>query len=136
MKNILCTLAISAATLASAGEVAFSCIGPDSDDCSIRVDATISNERLTAMLSTGERPGDVDSTETLGWCGPGDVQTNGYAGWFKFPECHTVGNFRVINGELTKRQLAEGKVTFIFTKVAGICNTTSSTDKKPQCFNR
>lgn len=129
MKRLLILLAAGAAMQVSAAELTLSCIGPESDDCPVAVDATLQTERLSASFrlgSTGTTPNRV----VLDFC-TGSA-TSG-AGWYA-DICVSSGTHRVLNGELTKRQLAEGAIIFETRKTQAVCLLNGSqANAKPIC---
>ncbi len=121
MKRLLFALALCAASPCFAGTLKIACIGPESGDCPVAVDATLDTERLSVSFITGPARADgTHATVKTGWCGPSRDRPKG--GWgFSEQGCAELGTFRVVNGELTKRQLAQGQVQFgIFSPMA-IC---------------
>lgn len=121
MKRALSTIALLVPLVASAGDIAISCIGPESDDCPVAVDVRLELEKLVATFWAAGK------SQTLNWC---SGSTFSAPHWSSM-ECNVWGDFRVINGELTKRQLAEGAVSFEIRRLHTFCTVDLS--GKPVC---
>ncbi len=121
MKRLLIALALCAASPCFAGTLKIACIGPESGDYPVAIDATLDTERLSVSFITGPARADgTHATVKTGWCGPSRDRPK--VGWgISEQGCAEAGTFRVVNGELTKRKLAQGQVQFgIFSPMA-IC---------------
>lgn len=132
MKLLLLAVLMSWSTIAAAGEVSFSCIGAESDDCPMNVDVTLDDERLNVSGYVNLHQPNPDRF-VLHWCSAkGTAGTPSYipAGWRPVDGCYEKGTFRVLNGELSKRQLATANVFFEVRKSLGLC---SLPDNKPKC---
>lgn len=122
MKRMLSAMALVIPFVASAGEISVTCIGPESDDCPVAVDVRLEIEKLVATFNAG------DKAERLSWCGG----TTFSAPRWSSGECSAVwGDFRVVNGELTKRQLAEGAISFEIRRLHTFCSVDLT--GKPVC---
>lgn len=110
-QHLLVFFALCTPLLASAAELTISCIGPESDHCPVKVEARLSEERLVAYLQVPQPSGGTQGA-VFGWCGPqssGAFSTPG--GWSRDSTgCKGTGVFQVINGEFTKRQLADSYI--------------------------
>lgn len=131
MKNLFVAFfALCTPILGSAAELTISCIGTESDTCPVKVEAKLSSERLLAYLQF-PKPGGGTEGVLFGWCGPqtsGGFSTPG--GWSRDSTgCNGTGVFQVINGEFTKRQLADSYIVFESRKTEGFCGG----DKAPLC---
>ncbi|MDZ7863398.1 hypothetical protein [Acidovorax sp.] len=123
MKRLLLSLALCAPMLASAATISLSCIGPVSDDCPMAADVTLDREALYIEFSVPKAGGGFE-LGTLGWCGVGSQD------WGPGKECYQQGTYRVLNGELTKRQLGQNHVYFKTRKVLAGCGYPLGV---PQC---
>lgn len=112
MKRLILAATLCFPLFASAGELSISCLGAESSNCPVVVDVTLRQERLTAEFQVGA-PGGGSSTTTLNFCGYEGSAANIYYGeWVASQKCVVGGKFRVLNGELTKQQLADGVIRF------------------------
>lgn len=112
MKRLISAVALCLPLFASAGELSISCIGEESASCPVVVDVTLRQERLTAEFQMATVAGGP-STTTLNFCGYQGSAANIYYGeWVANQKCVVGGKFRVLNGELTKQQLADGVMKF------------------------
>jgi hypothetical protein len=130
-QHLLVFFALCTPLLASAAELTISCIGPESDHCPVKVEARLSEERLVAYLQFPQPSGGTQGA-VFGWCGPqssGAFSTPG--GWSRDSTgCKGTGVFQVINGEFTKRQLADSYIVFESRKTEGFC----AGGKAPLCL--
>jgi len=128
MKSILAALLLCAPLLASAADLSIFCIGPDSDDCPMAVEVNLSNEALVASINQARADGSVERVD-LAWCDHGfSIMGNIPYSWAPLSPslCTRSGRHRAINGELTKRQMAEAGVTFSTRRVQAGCSSTTS----------
>lgn len=127
MKRLISAVALGLPLLACAGELSISCIGEESAICPVVVDVTLRQERLTAEFQVATAAGGT-STTTLNFCGYEGSAANIYYGeWVANNKCVVGGKFRVLNGELTKQQLADGVMRFEIHTVMAYCdNSTGS----------
>lgn len=127
MKRLISAVALCLPLLAWAGELSISCIGEESASCPVVVDVTLRQERLTAEFQVATAAGGT-STTTLNFCGyPGSAANIYYGEWVAHQKCVVGGKFRVLNGELTKQQLADGVMRFeIHTGMAYCDNSIGS----------
>jgi len=122
MKRVVSAFALCLPVLAQSGELSISCIGAESSSCPVAVDVTLDRERLTAQFAQKDSSGNY-AIGVLGWCGD---TLSGRGRWDTDRGCVTSGKFRVLNGELTKQQLAEGTMLFEIHTVVAMCSSTSS----------
>lgn len=130
MKRLLLALSLTLPLFATAGTLKISCIGAEVSDCPVAVDVTLANESLTAAIVTGLKPDNTYITTTFGWCGPTAYIEKGY---WSLKSCNTTGSFRVIDGEYTKRQLAEGIIQFGVYKPLALCMMQP---QGPRCYDQ
>ena len=124
VKRLIFAVALCLPLLASAGELSISCIGEESASCPVVVDVTLRQERLTAEFQVAAAAGGA-STATLNFCGYEGSAANIYYGeWVANQKCVVGGNFRVLNGELTKQQLADGVMKFEIHTVMAYCDNS------------
>lgn len=122
MKSTMAVLALCLPVLAQAGELSLSCVGAESNHCPVAVDVTLDRERLTAQYVQG-MPGSEQAVVTLGWCGD---TASGRGRWDTDRGCVTTGKFRVLNGELTRQQLADGAMQFEIHALMAMCQKSAA----------
>lgn len=120
----------------SAGKLRIACIGPESDDCPVSVDVKLQGDGLLASFYPAPRG--VGATPVLvEWCSGFSVTGDSPLRWWssKGSPCPLWGTSRPVNGELTKRELAEGYVTFETRTMEALCQFRSSspTNNPPIC---
>lgn len=112
MKCLLVALALCAPLIAGAAELEISCIGQDSDDCPMAVNLNPNMEALVASFD-GQRNADGSVERVyLTWCTPYSVSSEPLQ-WLSDPSyttCALSGRSRPVNGELTKRQMAQASL--------------------------
>lgn len=124
MKRSICAVALCLPLFALAGELSISCMGEESPNCPVVVDVTLRQERLTAEFQVGT-PAGGSTTTTLNFCGYEGSAANIYYGhWVANQKCVVGGKFRVLNGELTKQQLADGVMRFEIHTVMASCDNS------------
>ncbi|MBB6559088.1 hypothetical protein HNP48_001752 [Acidovorax soli] len=133
MKRLLFAFALCTPLLASAGQLEFSCIGPDAPDCPLAIDATFENERLTVAYVTGPAINLNHPTTTVGYCAISPW--NSHVAWTP-AGCYETGTYRIINGELTKLQVAKAMVTFEWHQRAGFCMEIFTKVWTTRCWNQ
>lgn len=130
MKNPILLAVFSLPLFATAGTIKIACIGPEVADCPVAVDVTLVRESLTAAVVNGMRDQTTYTSTSFGWCGPNSYIDKGY---WSSKSCNETGTFRVINGEYTKRQLAEGIIQFGVYRPLALCMMFS---EGPQCYDQ
>ncbi len=131
MNNNLILLAVLSLPLfATAGTIRIACIGPEVADCPVTVDVTLATESLTAAVVTGMRDNTTYTSTSFGWCGPSSHIAKGY---WSSKSCTETGSFRVINGEYTKRQLAQGIIQFGVYRPLAVCMMMP---EGPRCYDQ
>lgn len=133
MKQVFFALVLFAPLFATAGQLRFSCIGPNTPDCPLAIEATLNNERLTVQFITGPAVGGFYPNATLGYCAKSPWRSE--AGWTE-RGCVETGTFRVLNGELTKLQLSKVQPKFEFHSPAAFCMEYFTTEWTTRCFNQ
>ncbi|EJE54137.1 hypothetical protein PMI14_00968 [Acidovorax sp. CF316] len=133
MKRILAALALCAPLIAGAADLDISCLGPESDDCPMAVNLNPDMEALFAFFD-GQRNGDgsVGRVAFL-WCTPFTLMGNAPLQWLDASStttCALTGKSRPINGELTKRQMAQAALVFETRRSQVYC---SAIDRPPGC---
>ncbi|MFN9473019.1 hypothetical protein [Acidovorax sp.] len=124
VKRCISALALCLPLLALAGELSISCVGEESPNCPVVVDVTLRQERLTAEFQVGAAAGGSTAT-ILNFCGYEGSAANIYYGeWVANQKCVVGGKFRVLNGELTKQQLADGAMRFEIHTVMAFCDNS------------
>ena len=112
-----------------------SCIGPDTDDCSVAVDVKLQGDGLLATVST--EPGGGGQRSSFEWCTGFSITGDAPLRWWasKGSPCLLWGTSRPLNGELTKRQLAEAYATFETRTVEAVCQFGGPglTSRQPAC---
>ena len=121
MKRTFAMFFMAVPLWASAGTISIRCIGPESDNCPIAIDATLSQERLTTQFLL-RTPSGGFAANVLAWCG---ADGSGVGQWVTGGGCVTSGKFRVLNGELTKQQLADGSIQFEMHAPMAFCGNGS-----------
>jgi len=125
MKRLIAAVALCFPLFASAGQLSISCIGAESSNCPIAIDATLRQERLTAQFLVRNEGGGY-TTSTLGFCGyEGSAGSLHRGEWIAGSRCNVSGVFRVVNGELTKQQLADGAIQFEIQTPMAFCGNSS-----------
>lgn len=125
---------IAAATLVAAcgythaADVTVTCIGAESDDCPVAVDVNLNFEQLIGRFENRPIPNGPVEITRLYWC---SGTTFSEPRW-STQQCTTFGRFRVVKGDLTKRQLADGKLAFEVVKLHTYCRNDEIT-KRPIC---
>jgi len=122
MKQVFATFALCMPVLAQSGELSISCIGAETNSCPVAVDVTLDRERLIAKFSQKDSSGN-HAIGILGWCGDA---ISGHGRWDSDGGCGTTGKFRVLNGELTKQQLADGTMQFEIHTIMAMCSSSNS----------
>ena len=126
MKRTFAIFFLAAPLLAAAGTLSIKCIGPESDNCPVSIDVSLVDEKFQAEYLIKSSVGfEVGS---LGWCERIQGTGSRSVGWEPHA-CYTTGNFRVVNGELTMRQLAAGSISFTMTKLKAFCADSSGSAK-------
>lgn len=118
MKRTIAALALCLPLLAQAGELSISCIGAESRNCLVAIDVTPYRERFTAQF-VQKTPTGGSVASTLGWCGS-DV--SGLGRWDSDGGCVATGKFRILNGALTKQQLADSAMRFEIHALMALCH--------------
>lgn len=124
MKRVLIALALCASLFAGAAEVNISCIGPESDDCPMVVDL---NPDMDALIASFDGKRNVDGSVerlSLTWCAPFTTGSEPLQ-WLSDPSyttCAVNGKSRPLNGELTKRQMAQASLVFETRRSQVNCN--------------
>lgn len=108
MKRTVAALALCLPVFVEAAEMSISCIGAESNDCAVAIDVTLDRERLTAQF-VQRTSGGGSAVSNLGWCGS---EFSGLGRWDSDGGCVTTGKYRILNGGLTKQQLADGAMRF------------------------
>lgn len=130
MKNLILLAVLSLPMFATAGTIKIACIGPEAADCPVAVDVTLERESLTATVVSGMRDHTTYTSTTLGWCGPNSYIAKGY---WSSKSCNETGSFRVIDGEYTMRQLAEGIIQFGVYRPLALCMMLP---QGPRCYDQ
>ncbi len=132
MKRMLIALAFWASSLAGAAEVTLACIGPESDDCPMALNLNADMEALVATFDGPRKPDGSGGMErvTLAWTslhftlfGGGTVLQWG-------PGTSAIalyGTSRPLNGELTKRQMAQAAIVFETIRHQASCRLDDTT---------
>lgn len=128
MNRLLTALALCVPLYASAADLTISCIGPESDDCPVAVDVVTDSEAFIATFLTRKEDGTFERNE-VSWCTGFNIGGGGPYRWLPLSQgpCFLSGRHRTVNGELTKRQLAESSISFSTQRYEALCNTAYDT---------
>ncbi len=123
MNRLLTALALCIPLYVSAAGLTISCIGPESDDCPVA-----DSEALLATFLTRKEDGTFERNE-VSWCTGFNIGGSGPYRWLPLSQgpCTLDGRHRILNGELTKRQLAESSIAFSTRRYEAFCNTVYDT---------
>lgn len=129
MKRVLVISALCAPLFAFSAEITISCIGAESDDCPVVVDVNLDGERLVGKFAARPSPTSPVQEGRLFWC---SGTTFSGPGWSSGEECTVYGRYRILNGELTKRQMADALLTFDVYRKHTMCQNDVKTGR-PVC---
>lgn len=133
MKCMLIAFALWASSFAGAAEVTLACIGPDSEDCPMALNLNADMESLVATFNGPRKPDGSVERVSLAWTslyftpfGGGTILQWG-------PSTSAIalyGKSRPLNGELTKRQMAQAAIVFETIRYQASCRLD---DQTPRC---
>ncbi len=134
MKHFFFAISFCLSFAANAGQISFTCIGQESDDCPVTVEVTLDNEMLL-VNGRDVAAAPVEVRHTFFWCSerglPGQPAYVSKGWKTGLANCNEKGTFRVLNGELTKRQLADADMLFEIRKNVAYCYSPS---RQPTCL--
>lgn len=131
MKRLLTALVLCAPFFAGAAEVTIACVGPESDDCPIAVDLNADMEALVATFDGPRKPDGSVERVALAWASIFTLFGNAPLQWLPASSAGPLhGKSRPLNGELTKRQMAQANLVIETIRNQALCRLDEET---PRC---